>query len=122
MLSRSFARGVVPFFNSRLVLYAAFAASGVAGLLYELVWTRYLALMVGHAAYAQILVIAVFLGGLAAGSLLVGRRSRTLQSPLAWYAAAEGALCLGGLAFHPAFRAVSDVAYAWVFPALGSPL
>lgn len=105
----------------RWVLYAAFAASGMAGLLYELGWSRYLALLVGHAAYAQVLVIAVFLGGLAVGSLLVGRRSRALRWPLVWYAAAEGVLCVGGLSFHPVFGLVSRLSYDHVLPALGSP-
>src|SRR3954462_11037949 len=46
-------------------LAGGFTLSGVAGLAYELVWTRYLALLVGHAAYAQVLVLAVYLGGTA---------------------------------------------------------
>ena len=64
------------------VLGAAFALSGLAGLIYELAWTRYLALLVGHSAFAQVLVLAVFLGGTAVGSLLVAERSRTLARPL----------------------------------------
>ena len=59
-------------------LALAFALSGVAGLAYELVWTRYLALLVGHAAYAQVLVLAVYLGGTAVGSLLVADRSKRI--------------------------------------------
>ena len=35
------------------------------------IWSRYLALIVGHGAYAQVLVLAVFLGGLALGALYV---------------------------------------------------
>ncbi len=34
----------------------------MAGLIYEVIWSRYLALFVGHSAYAQVLVIAVYLG------------------------------------------------------------
>ena len=41
--------------------YWIFAASGFAGLIYESLWARYLKLFLGHAAYAQILVLAVFL-------------------------------------------------------------
>ena len=36
--------------------------------MYESIWTRYLALLVGHGAYAQIFVMTIFLGGLAIGS------------------------------------------------------
>jgi spermidine synthase len=105
----------------RPLLFVAFWASGVAGLLYELAWSRYLALFVGHAAYAQVLVISVFLGGLAVGSLAVGDKSRNLRRPLAWYAAAELVLCLAGIAFHPAFRGITGLAYDSWLPALGSP-
>ncbi len=93
----------------------------MAGLFYELVWSRYLAMFVGHAAFAQVLVISVFLGGLAAGALAVGRRSASVANPLLLYAGAEALLCLAGLAFHPIFVGVTDLAYARVFPALASP-
>lgn len=106
----------------RLLLYGAFTASGVAGLIYELVWTRYLALFVGHSAYAQVLVIAVYLSGLAAGALYVGDRSETLARPLLRYAAVEAALAVAGLLFHPVFRLVTDVAYGFIFSGLNAGL
>ena len=49
--------------------------SGAAGLIYESIWTRYLGLFVGHSAYAQVIVLVMFLGGMSLGALLVGRRS-----------------------------------------------
>ena len=66
------------------LLYLAFAVSGGAGLIYEGVWSRYLALFVGHSAYAQVLVLAVYLGGMAMGALAVGKKSRVLKNPLLW--------------------------------------
>ena len=103
-------------------LYAVFLLSGAAGLTYESIWTRYLSLFVGSAAYAQVLVITIFFGGMAAGAMIVGRRSDSLRLPLAWYAAAELLLGLFGLAFHRAFVATTVVAYDSLFPALsGSP-
>ncbi|MEJ2218116.1 MAG: fused MFS/spermidine synthase [Gemmatimonadota bacterium] len=104
--------------RSRLWLYGAFTASGVAGLVYELVWTRYLALIVGHSAYAQVLVIAVYLSGLAAGALFVGDRSEALPRPLLRYAAVEAVLAVAGLLFHPVFRLVTSAAYGAIFPGL----
>jgi predicted membrane-bound spermidine synthase len=53
----------------RLAAYAAFVLSGAAGLVYEVLWSRYLGLLVGHSAYAQVIVLAVFLGGMGAGAL-----------------------------------------------------
>src|SRR5437868_7839095 len=99
-------------------LYALFFLSGAAGLIYESIWTRYLALLVGHSAYAQILVLTIFLGGMAVGSFLVGRYSQRLRSPLIWYAIVESAVGLLGLLFHSTFRAVSALAYDSLFPAL----
>ena len=102
------------------MLYALFFLSGAAGLIYESIWTRYLALLVGHSAYAQILVLTIFLGGMAVGSFVVGRYSERLRNPLILYAVVEAAVGLLGLLFHPAFRAVSAAAYDSIFPALVS--
>ncbi|HZF72073.1 MAG TPA: hypothetical protein VEZ51_01495, partial [Gemmatimonadaceae bacterium] len=99
-------------------LYALFFLSGMAGLMYESIWTRYLALFVGHSAYAQILVLTIFLGGMAVGSLLVGRYTGRLGVPLIGYAAVEAVVGVLGLLFHPTFRAVSAVAYDSIFPSL----
>ena len=52
----------------RSVFFALFAVSGFAGLIYESIWTHYLKLFLGHAAYAQTLVLALFMGGMAIGS------------------------------------------------------
>ena len=102
------------------MLYALFFLSGAAGLIYESIWTRYLALLVGHSAYAQILVLTIFLGGMAVGSFLVGRFSERLRHPLILYAVVEAAVGVLGLLFHPVFRAVSAAAYDSIFPALVS--
>jgi predicted membrane-bound spermidine synthase len=102
----------------QLLLFLAFAVSGMAGLIYEVIWSRYLALFVGHSAYAQVLVIAVYLGGMAIGALATGERSKRLARPLLWYAGAEAILALLGFLFHPAFQASTGWAYEVVFPAL----
>jgi predicted membrane-bound spermidine synthase len=100
------------------LLYALFIASGAAGLMYESIWSRYLGLLVGHAAYAQVLVLVIFLGGMSIGAFTAGRRSERLADPLRWYAIVELAVGVIGLLFHPLFVAVSDAAYGTVFPAL----
>lgn len=105
----------------RAVLLFAFLCSGAAGLVYELVWSRYLALFVGHSAEAQVLVIAMFLGGMSVGALTVGKRSRRVRHPLLVYASIELALAVVGLAFHSGFRVVSGFSYETIFPALASP-
>ena len=44
-----------------VVLTLLFILSGAAGLFYESVWSRYLGLFVGHNAYAQVIVLVIFL-------------------------------------------------------------
>src|SRR5688500_19369073 len=92
--------------------------SGAAGLIYESIWSRYLGLFVGHSAYAQIIVLVIFLGGMALGALAVGRRSETLRQPLVWYAGIEILVGLIGLVFHDVFVSVTRIAYDSVFPAM----
>ncbi len=101
-------------------LRSAFLLSGVAGLVYEVLWSRYLGLFVGHSAYAQILVLAVYLGGMAVGARAISGLSKRLQEPLKAYALAEVALAGFGLLFHAVFVWVTDFSYDVLFPALGS--
>jgi len=105
---------------SRRRLLLAFTLSGFAGLVYEVLWTRYLALYVGHSAFAQVLVLAVYLGGMAIGALATADLSKRIARPLLWYAATEGLLACFGLAFHPIFQLATRLSYDWIFPALVS--
>ncbi len=52
---------------SRTPYFILFALSGFAGLIYKSIWSQYLKLFLGHAAYAQALVLAIFMGGMALG-------------------------------------------------------
>jgi predicted membrane-bound spermidine synthase len=103
-------------------LVAVFVLSGAAGLIYESIWSRYLGLFVGHSAYAQIIVLVIFLGGMSLGAHLVGRRSSRLRSPLLWYAGVELLVGILALAFHDTFVAVTARAYQSIFPSLSGTL
>jgi predicted membrane-bound spermidine synthase len=100
------------------LLYIVFILSGAAGLFYESIWSRYLGLFVGHSAYAQIIVLTIFLGGMSLGAMLIGRRSERVREPLTWYAAIEAIVGVIGLVFHDIYGAVTGVAYDSLFPAL----
>src|SRR5258708_26336529 len=78
-----------------------FFLSGFSGLIYESVWTHYLRSFVGHAAYAQTLVLGVFIGGLALGSWLFARVAEKGGNPLRAYAAVQRAIGGVALGFHP---------------------
>ena len=74
------------------VLCLLFVLSGAAGLIYESIWTRYLGLFVGHDAYAQIVVLVIFLGGMSAGAMAVSRWGHRARNPLLAYALVEFAV------------------------------
>ena len=89
------------------VYYAIFTVSGCAGLIYESIWTHYLKLLLGHAAYAQTVVLSIFMGGLALGSWWAGSRSLRWSRLLLAYALVEAVVGLFALGFHPVFVAAS---------------
>ncbi len=103
-----------------LSLRTAFLCSGVAGLVYEVLWSRYLSLYVGHSAYAQVLVLAVYLGGMAVGSIAISDVSKRLRQPLRWYVGAELALAVFGLLFHTVFVTATNWSYDQIFPSIAN--
>ncbi|MBI3583853.1 MAG: fused MFS/spermidine synthase [Nitrospinae bacterium] len=92
----------------KLILFLFFA-SGISGLIYEIVWTRIFTLLFGNTTYAISTVLTAFMAGLAAGSFIFGRIADKIQnsdsairnpqfailikSPLMLYATLE--LCIG---------------------------
>ncbi len=62
-----------------------FFVSGVAGLVYQVAWSRYLALFLGHTSYAVVAVLVAFMGGLAVGNALLGPAADRTSKPLALY-------------------------------------
>jgi predicted membrane-bound spermidine synthase len=106
----------------RALLFALFAVSGFAGLIYESIWSHYLKLFLGHAAYAQTLVLALFMGGMALGSAGVARYGERAPRLLRAYAVVEVVIGLAALAFHDVFVAVTETAYASWLPASSGPL
>jgi len=102
--------------------YWIFAVSGFSGLIYESIWTHYLKLFLGHAAYAQSLVLAIFMGGMALGAWLCGRRSQRWQNLLLGYAIVEGVIGVLALIFHPVFVGTIGLTLKQLVPALVSPV
>src|SRR6185295_2252567 len=87
-LSASLVLNSIPMDTNRrygwLVL-ALFFCSGATALIYEVVWSKYLSQMFGSTIYAQTVVLAVFMGGLALGNRIFGGRSDALRQPLRAY-------------------------------------
>jgi len=106
---------------NRNVFFLLFALSGFSGLIYESIWTHYLKLFLGHAAYAQTLVLAIFMGGMALGSWISGRYSARWKNLLLGYAMAEGAIGVFALIFHQLFNSLMNFSYQSIIPGLASP-
>jgi spermidine synthase len=59
--------------------------SGFCSLVYQVGWLREFRLVFGASTAASAAVLAIFVGGLGLGSLLLGRRADAAKSPLAFY-------------------------------------
>ena len=78
---------------------AFFFTSGACGLVYQVAWTRELALLLGARAYAVSLVLSIFFLGLGMGSLWGGRLADRVPRPLLVYALFEVLVGLWAVAF-----------------------
>ncbi|MGB2867501.1 MAG: fused MFS/spermidine synthase [Bacteroidota bacterium] len=90
--------------NNRLhgLVALLFIVSGATGLVYQIVWFKYLSLFLGNTTYAQTIVVATFMGGLAIGAAFWGRKadvSTKLLSVYGWLELAVGLYCF----FYPTF-------------------
>ena len=102
------------------MFFLLFTASGFAGLIYESIWSHYLKLFLGHAAYAQTLVLALFMGGMAIGAWVCSRYGLRWRNLLMGYAITEGLIGLAALVFHASFVALTTWAYDLLLPSLGT--
>jgi spermidine synthase len=95
-----------------------FLFSGAAGLIYEVVWSKQLAYLLGSSLQSVATVVAAFLGGLALGARLLGgplaRRPRLGRT----YAVLELGVALLGVALLPVLRSL-DGAVGHLYRAVG---
>lgn len=87
---------------SRLVLLTAIfclLVSGAAGLVYQVVWMRYLSLFLGNTSYAVVAVLVAFMGGLALGNAWLGTRADRMRRLLAMYGWLEIGIAVYALLF-----------------------
>lgn len=79
------------------LLYLLVLLSGASGLVFEIVWIRALGRHFGTTAPAVTTVLAAFMGGLALGNVLIGRRADRSARPLALYRWLEIGIAASGL-------------------------
>ena len=87
----------------RRAVLLIYTLSGFCGLLYELVWTRYLKFVFGSTSLAVSTVVAAFMAGLALGSWVLGRKADRVGFPLRLYGWVEVGIGLYALLFLPLY-------------------
>jgi spermidine synthase len=103
-----------------LVLYGLFFASGVAALIYQVMWMRSFSLVFGSTSHATAAVLGAFFAGLAVGSLLGAKLADSRSAALWRYGIAEILIGAGALlvpawlwllaALYPALYGMGDAA------------
>jgi spermidine synthase len=94
-----------------------FLFSGATALVYEVVWSKFLAQMFGSTIYAQTIVLAAFMGGLALGNRFFGRWADRSRAPVRAYGILEILIGIYALSFFQLDRLADRV-----FIALGTSL
>ncbi|MFZ0828113.1 MAG: fused MFS/spermidine synthase [Verrucomicrobiia bacterium] len=103
--------------NRGWMVLALFFCSGATALVYEVVWAKFLSQIFGSTIYAQTVVLAAFMGGLALGNQWFGRWADGLKRPLKVYGCLEIAIGVYALLFPLFDRAINHL-----FVVLGTPL
>ncbi len=106
---------------TRYIIALLFFISGMAGLIYEVVWTRMFTTVFGNTVYAASAILTAFMLGLALGSFLIGRISSRIRSPLKTFALLEGGIAIYALLI-PMVVKLSHVFYSLIYNPLSSNL
>ncbi len=104
------------------LLSLVFFLSGAAALVFETLWFRQAGLMLGNSIWATTLVTSSFMGGLAIGNALAGRRRAEPGRPLVVYASLEAAIGATGLALVILLPSLTEALSPAFTPLLDSPL
>lgn len=91
-----------------VVLPLCFALSGLAGIVYQITWTRQFALVFGTTEIAVTLVLAVYMTGLGLGAWLVQRILPFIDRPILAYATLELLIAASAAELVPELIPASD--------------
>jgi spermidine synthase len=91
------------------LVFILFFGSGMAGLIYEVVWSRHLTYRFGATLDAVTAILVAFMGGLALGAWLLGRVADRSRRPLALYGGLEILIGASALALPWLLEVVSPI-------------
>ncbi len=104
----------------RRIAVIAFAFSGMAALMYEVLWTRELSLVFGSTVYAVSMMLAAFMSGLSLGAFLGGRWADRSKDLIALFGRLEFGIAIFGLLSLPLVQVLPDV-YFFVYDTIRPP-
>lgn len=100
-------------------LFAVVFFSGVAGLIYQVLWMKQLGLLFGNTSYAVSATLSAFFAGLAAGSWFWGRRVGSSTNPLRLYALLEAGIAVTALVYFVILHIFYGV-YPFIYQSVSS--
>ena len=101
----------------RKIALVAFAFSGMAALIYEVLWSRELSLIFGSTVYAVSMMLAAFMSGLSLGAIVGGRWADRSKNLFAMFGFLELGIAIFGLLTIPLVQALPTL-YFFVYDTL----
>lgn len=89
-----------------LFIRSLFVLSGIAALIYQVVWFKQLSYFLGNTTYSQSIVLATYMGGLALGAWYWGKKADTFKKALLLFAILEITLSIYCFFYAPIFSFV----------------
>lgn len=102
-------------FTFRNIILIAFGLSGMAALIYEVVWVRPLSLIFGASIYAFSVILAAFLTGFALGSWAIRKYADRTKEPLELFSFLELGIGIYGILIIFIFRALPALDFPQIF-------
>lgn len=94
------------------VVIGSFALSGFASLSYEVLWTRVFSLVIGSSVYAFTVMLATFLVGIGAGSIIFAPIVDKCKRPLFWFAVLEAVIGIVAIVSVFAYKELPFIFYS----------
>ncbi len=96
----------------RYILYTCFFLSGMAGLIYQVVWSKYFNLFLGATSYSTAILLSTFMGGLALGNHIFGKLVDRYKNPLKLYSFLEFGIGIACALFPLYFDGIFNLYFA----------
>jgi spermidine synthase len=100
--------------KKRTLAFYAFAFSGAAALMYEVIWTRELSLLFGSSVYAVSTMLTAFMSGLTLGAYLGGRIADKARNLFFVFGLLEFGIAIFGLITFPLINLISPL-YFYIY-------